>query len=175
MVNEAGVDFTKYIPPAEAQVLAYLQDAQDFYQMGPGIQESNPITYKMAQILLNDFFAEVDAVAQGNLSDGAKLRFAHAEIIVPFASILGLPNVFAPVPNAQTYSYDTNPWRGKDVAPLAANVQWDVYQSASGTLLVKMLYNEQEIGFKSDCDAAKYAPSSHYYDYTKLRACYGQP
>ena len=42
MVNEIGVDFTKYIPAQQAAVLAYLQDAQDFYQMGPSIAEENP-------------------------------------------------------------------------------------------------------------------------------------
>jgi hypothetical protein len=172
MVNEAKVDFSKYIAPAQAQVFAFLQDAQDFYQMGPSVQEANPVTYKMAQALQDDFFHEVDQIAAGDLSHAAKLRFTHAEIICPFASILGLKNVFVPVPAAQTYSYATNPWRGEAVAPLAANVQWDVYTDASHDLIVKMLYNEKEIDFKAACDSARHAPSSHFYDYAKLRACY---
>ena len=44
-----GVDFTKYIPDAQATVLAYLGDATDFYQMGPGATESGNATYAMAQ------------------------------------------------------------------------------------------------------------------------------
>ncbi len=172
MVNEAHVDFSKYIAPAQAQVFAFLQDAQDFYQMGPSVAEANPVTYKMAQALQDDFFQEVDQIASGDTSHAAKLRFTHAEIMCPFASILGLKNVFAPVPAAQTYSYATNPWRGELVAPLAANVQWDVYGDGKGTLLVKMLYNERETDFKAACDSAKVATTSHYYDYSKLHACY---
>jgi hypothetical protein len=173
MSNEVTVDFTQYIAPAQARVLAYLQDAQDFYQMGPGISEANPVTYKMAQALEDDFFNEVDAIGRGDMSHGAKLRFTHAEIICPFASILGLKGVFAPVPKANTYTYDTNPWRGELVSPMAANVQWDVVRDASGTLLVKMLYNERETDFKAACDGARYAVGSHFYSYDKLKACYG--
>ena len=172
MVNEAHVDLTKYIAPAQAQEFAFLQDAQDFYQMGPSVQEANPVTYKMAQALQDDFFHEVDQIALGDLSHAAKLRFTHAEIICPFASILGLKNVFVPVPAASTYDYSTNPWRGELVAPLAANVQWDVVSNGKGSLLVKMLYNERETDFKAACDGARNAPGSHYYDYVKLRACY---
>ena len=102
-----------------------------------------------------------------------KLRFAHAEIVIPFASKLGMKNVLAQVPLASLYSYENNPWRGDYVSPMAANIQWDVVRNASGALLVKMLFNEKETDFKADCDGARYAAGSHYYDYTKLKACYG--
>jgi hypothetical protein len=126
----------------------------------------------MAQILEDDFFNEVDAIARGDLSRAAKLRFAHAEIVVPFASKLGLKNIAVQVPRAQMFSYDTNPWRGETVSPMAANVQWDVARNSGGRLLVKMLYNEKETDFKAACDGARFAPGSHYYDYTLLKACY---
>jgi hypothetical protein len=174
MRAEAGVDFTPFIPAAQARELAYLQDATDFYQAGPGIQEANPVTYKMATALLDDFFNEVSAIEHGDHSHGAKLRFTHAEIIMPFASILGLSGTFVPVPKAQTYTYATNPWRGELVAPMAANVQWDVFEDAAGTVLVRMLYNERETDFKIDCDSARYANGSHYYRFDALKTCYGR-
>ncbi|MEI9940883.1 MAG: histidine-type phosphatase [Pseudomonadota bacterium] len=173
MKNEVDVDFTRYIPADQARSLAYQQDVQDFYQMGPGIQEANPITYQMAQALEDDFFTEVDAVVHGDLSHGAKLRFTHAEIIVPFASLLGLKGVFSPVPKADTYTYETNPWRGELVSPMAANIQWDVVRNAAGAVLVKMLYNERETDFKAACDGARHEAGSHFYDFDKLAACYG--
>ena len=52
-------------------------------------------------------------------------------------------------------------------------MQWDVYRNASGTTLVKMLYNEQDTAFKTACDGARYATGSFYYDYGKLKTCYG--
>src|SRR5262249_14553398 len=109
MQNKITVDFTRYLPSDQARVFAYLQNTQNFYQIDPSIQETNPITYKVAQNLLDDFFGEIDAIARGDLSHGTKLRFTHAEIIVPFASLLGQGGVFAPVPKTNTYRYETNP------------------------------------------------------------------
>nr|WP_175801659.1 histidine-type phosphatase [Burkholderia anthina] len=167
-----GVTMEKYIGTEQAQTLAYLQDAEDYYQKGPGIQEANPVTYRMAKVLQDDFFNEVDAIARGDLTRAAKLRFTHAEIVIPFASIMNLKNVFVPTPQAQTYTYANNPWRGDQVSPMAANMQWDVYRNGS-RLIVKMLYNERETDFQAACGGAKLAPASHFYDYAALKRCYG--
>ncbi|MDP9581171.1 UNVERIFIED_ORG: hypothetical protein J2791_000452 [Burkholderia contaminans] len=167
-----GVMMEKYLGAEQAQTLAYLQDAEDYYQKGPGIQEANPVTYRMAKVLQDDFFNEVDAIARGDLTRAAKLRFTHAEIVIPFASIMNLKNVFVPTPQAQTYTYANNPWRGDQVSPMAANMQWDVYRNGS-RLIVKMLYNERETDFQAACDDAKIAPASHFYDYAGLKRCYG--
>ncbi|KWB21616.1 histidine acid phosphatase [Burkholderia cepacia] len=167
-----GVTMEKYIGAEQAQYLAYLQDAEDYYQKGPGIQEANPVTYRMAKVLQDDFFGEVDAIARGDLTHAAKLRFTHAEIMIPFASIMNLKNVFVPTPQAQTYTYANNPWRGDQVSPMAANMQWDVYRNGS-RLIVKMLYNERETDFQAACDGAKLTPGSHFYDYAGLKQCYG--
>ncbi|MBR8342397.1 histidine-type phosphatase [Burkholderia ambifaria] len=167
-----GVTMEKYLGAEQAQTLAYLQDAEDYYQKGPGIQEANPVTYRMAKVLQDDFFNEVDAIARGDLTRAAKLRFTHAEIVIPFASIMNLKNVFVPTPQAQTYTYANNPWRGDQVSPMAANMQWDVYRNGS-RLIVKMLYNERETDFQAACDDAKIAPASHFYDYAGLKRCYG--
>ena len=51
--------------------------------------------------------------------------------------------MFAPTPQAQTYTYANNPGRGDRVSPMAANMQWDVYRNGSRRI-VKMLYNERE-------------------------------
>ncbi|MFP3503704.1 histidine-type phosphatase [Burkholderia sp. SIMBA_062] len=167
-----GVTMEKYLGAEQAQTLAYLQDAEDYYQKGPGIQEANPVTYRMAKVLQDDFFNEVDAIARGDLTRAAKLRFTHAEIVIPFASIMNLKNVFVPTPQAQTYTYANNPWRGDQVSPMAANMQWDVYRNGS-RVIVKMLYNERETDFQAACDGAKIAPASHFYDYAGLKRCYG--
>ncbi|WP_175758367.1 histidine-type phosphatase [Burkholderia ambifaria] len=167
-----GVTMEKYLGAEQAQTLAYLQDAEDYYQKGPGIQEANPVTYRMAKVLQDDFFNEVDAIARGDLTRAAKLRFTHAEIVIPFASIMNLKSVFVPTPQAQTYTYANNPWRGDQVSPMAANMQWDVYRNGS-RLIVKMLYNERETDFRAACDGAKIAPASHFYEYAGLKRCYG--
>ena len=151
-----------------------MSDVQGFYQKGPGIAESAPITYKMSQALLDDFFAEADAIASGKLAHAAKLRFTHDEIIIPFAQRLGLSNASMAVSAADTYTYDNNPWRGEEIAPLAGNVQWDLYSDGK-TVLVKMYYNEKETDFPDTCEAARYQAGSktHFYIYSGLKSCYG--
>src|SRR5678816_3285834 len=100
MTSEAGVDFTPYFPAEQAVYFASQRDAFDFYEKGPSITEKGDVTHRMAQILQDDFFNEVDAVARGDLTHAAngmmisacvKRSFAHAEIIIPFAAKVELP------------------------------------------------------------------------------------
>jgi hypothetical protein len=173
MKDEAGVDFAPYLPPGTAEYFAFMRDASDFYDKGPGITEKGDVTFRMAQILADDFFAEVDAIARGDLAHAAKLRFTHAEVMIPFASKMGLKAVSEQLPLASQYAYANNPWRGDYVSPMATNMQWDVFRNSGGTLIVRMLYNEKETDFKAACDGAQLTAGSHYYDYTRLKACYG--
>ena len=75
----------------------------------------------------------------GNVS--ADLRFAHAETLIPFASLLKLCCC-----SKQTdhISKVAKIWCDSQVAPMAGNIQWIFYKSShQGTILVKMLYNEE--------------------------------
>lgn len=173
------LDMAKYFPGNdELYTLEYLANATDFYQAGPSITEEAPVTWAMSQSLLDDFFSEGTSIANGNYAHAAKLRFSHAEIIMPFAAKLGLPNASKTLPAAQTYTYDNDPWRGAQIAPYSANIQWDFYSDGS-MLLVKMYYNEKETDFPAACESARYnfslAPSglSHYYTFNGLKSCYG--
>ena len=166
---ELGRDFRAYIPDAQAQLLAWANDAEDFYEKGPGMAAEAPVTYQMAEGLLRDFF---DEAQHGSARHLATFRFSHAEIIIPLATLLGLPGSDVPLAPGQAYSYADNPWRGRDVAPYAANIQWDSYRDAQGRVLVRMLYNERQTPFKAACDQARYRPDSAFYDLKALRACY---
>ncbi|MHA3982153.1 histidine-type phosphatase [Acinetobacter venetianus] len=167
-----GVSFDKYMPTDAAKFYAEFNDADDFYSKGPSFTESNGVTSAMAQGLKQDLFSQVDAVIERKQSHIAVFRFAHAEIIIPLATSLELNNMMQPLPLRQTYSYDNSAWRGEMVSPMAANLQWDIYQNAQGNTLVKMFYNEKEILFKPSCDYARTNSNSFYYDYLKLKQCY---
>jgi hypothetical protein len=173
MQAELKTDFTRYVLPQQAAVFAYVEDARDFYEKGPGIAEQDGVTYRMAQTLKDDFLREVDAVAAGKLAHRATLRFAHAETIIPFAALLRLPGMSEPLPLDAQYSYQNSAWRGAAVAPMAANLQWDVYRNAEGAVVLRMLYNERETDFMPACDGARVAPGSHYYAYPALKRCLG--
>lgn len=174
MQAELAADFTRYIPKDAAAVFAYVSDAQDFYRKGPGVTEQDGVTWRMAATLKEDFMQEVDAIASGNLVHRAKLRFAHAETVIPFAALLEIPGMAEPLPATSLYTYANSAWRGAVVAPMAANVQWDVYRDGAGRVAVRMLYNERETDFKSACDAARLAPRSHFYAWAGLKECLAQ-
>ncbi|MEV4776836.1 histidine-type phosphatase [Microbacterium sp. LWH12-1.2] len=177
-------DFNAYFEghEADAEWFAYLLDSEDFYEKGPSLA-GHTETFAIAQPLLDDFFATIDArVAGGDVA--ATFRFAHAETIVPFAALLGLPGSTvaapdnaAPASAADIYDYATNPWRGAEVTPMGANVQWDVVaregiDPATGTAftpLVRMLYNEREIAFAEGCRPV--ADGSHWVKLTELKRC----
>ncbi|MER5193194.1 histidine-type phosphatase [Streptomyces sp. NPDC002755] len=166
-----GWGMQRYISASDAAWFGYLSDAEDFYEKGPGFADSD-ITYRMADVLLDDFFEQAEAKRSGTSTLGAELRFTHAEEIIPLAALMGLPGSTKPVTAAKPYTYASNPWRGADVAPLASNIQWDVYEK-NGRFLVRMLYNEQETSFKAACTPI--SKGSKFYDLDELERCFGRP
>ncbi|MGW0943428.1 histidine-type phosphatase [Streptomyces sp. NPDC002623] len=165
-----GWGMQRYLAGSDAAWFGYLSDAEDFYEKGPGFADSD-ITYKMAGVVLDDFFKQVEAKKAGTSTLGAELRFTHAEEIIPLAALMGLPGSTKPVTAAQPYTYATNPWRGAEVAPLGSNIQWDVYEN-NGRYLIRMLYNEQETSFKTACHPI--AKGSKFYDLSELERCFGR-
>ncbi|MER8185968.1 histidine-type phosphatase [Kitasatospora sp. NPDC094015] len=175
-VEAPAVDLRPFLTDEDARWFAYLDDAEEFYRSGPAFA-GRTITYKMAGVLLDDLFARAEAKAAGTSADGAVLRFTHAEEVEPLAALLGLPGSTRPAPADQPYAYRTNPWRGAEVAPMAANVQWDLYASTPkdgkpAEHLVRMLYNERETAFKASCRPI--AKGSYFYDLDELKRCFGR-
>ncbi|MCX5401875.1 histidine-type phosphatase [Streptomyces sp. NBC_00102] len=185
-VEAPGVDLDAFVPARDARWFSYLDDAEEFYEKGPSIS-GRTITYDMANVLLDDLFDQVEAKAAGTSAKGAVLRFTHAEEIMPLAVLLGLPGSTEPADLDEPYTYKNNEWRGAQVAPMAANVQWDLFagprhavksgkdgKNASGgtRYLVRMLYNEKETAFKASCEPI--ARGSHFYDLAELRGCFGR-
>ncbi|ROQ59457.1 histidine phosphatase superfamily protein (branch 2) [Streptomyces sp. 840.1] len=179
MSDEGSWNMERYIAPRDARWFAYLGDAEDFYEKGPGFSDSD-ITYRMANVLLDDFFEKIDAKRAGTANVGAELRFTHAEEIIPLAALMGLPGSTEPASPAKPYTYADNAWRGASVAPMAANIQWDLYRktgkgsggSRGSRYLVRMLYNERQTAFKQGCEPV--SKGSYFYDADELKRCFGR-
>ncbi|MFF4499734.1 histidine-type phosphatase [Streptomyces sp. NPDC001401] len=167
----AGWGMERYISRSDAAWFGYLSDAEDFYEKGPGFSDSD-ITYKMAGVLLADFFKQVEAKKAGTSDLGAELRFTHAEEIIPLAALMGLPGSTEPATPGEPYTYADNPWRGASVSPLGANIQWDVFEK-DGRYLVRMLYNERETAFRAGCRPVSKG-GSKFYDLDELERCFGR-
>lgn len=167
---EGDWNFGDYITPEQAKWMAYLDDAETFYERGPGFA-GDDVTYRMAHNLLNDFFARMDAVVKGDKSYVAGLRFTHAQALIPFAAVLGIKDAATGVPEQQTYSYQNSNWRSEWVSPMSANVQWELYSNTDNQYLVRMLHNEQQTAFKAECKP--YQQGSFFYEFAELKRCYG--
>ena len=178
MIREAQAqgapwDLEQFITPEESAWFSYLSDAEDFYEKGPSLA-SQRATYAVAQPLLDGLFDEVQTqVVEGAGEHVAKLRFAHAETLIPLAALMQLEGSRQSAQPGVLMSQANSEWRGGWVSPYAANVQWDVYRNAAGRVLVKMLYNEKELAFKAGCSPI--AVGSFFYDFGELKRCYGYP
>lgn len=166
-IPELGIDLTPYVDSESAKIFAFATDAEQFYKKGPGFAGKD-VTYRMAQPLIDSFFANIDQRIDGEKIAGA-FRFAHAEEVMPFASLLKLKGSEVQAPVGQLYSYENNPWRGAEVVPMAANVQWDVYSDGKDKQLVRMLYNENEVHFAPACHAVP--EHEYFYELEELRKC----
>ena len=178
MIREAQAqgapwDLEQFITPEESAWFSYLSDAEDFYEKGPSLA-SQRATYAVAQPLLDGLFDEVQTqVVEGAGEHVAKLRFAHAETLIPLAALMQLEGSRQSAQPGVLMSQANNEWRGGWVSPYAANIQWDVYRNDVGRVLVKMIYNEKELAFKAGCSPI--AVGSFFYDFGELKRCYGYP
>ncbi|MGV9268275.1 histidine-type phosphatase [Kitasatospora sp. NPDC003701] len=170
LTDEGDWHLGRYIGPDEAAWFGYLDNAEEFYTKGPGFSGQD-ITYKMAGVLLDDLFRKVEDRRAGTGGLAAELRFTHAEEIIPLAALMQLPGSTAQVTEASPYSYAGNAWRGATVAPMGANIQWDLYRKGN-KYLVRMLYNEQQTAFRPGC--APVSKGSYFYDLDELERCFGR-
>lgn len=168
MGEDYQVDFGEFLTSEDALVLSRVSEAEDFYEKGPSIA-GNDVTYKMADVLLTDMLDAVAGVREGKTTQAADFRFAHAEELIPLAALLKLPGSEEQQPADTLFSYDTNEWRGAEVAPMGANIQWDVFSNDDQQVIVRMLYNEKEIPFGFDCKPVE--EGSFFYEDTELERC----
>lgn len=99
----------------------------------------------------------------------ATFRFTHAQVMMPLAAYLGILDASEPLPESEIYSYQNSRWRSGKVAPMAANVQWEIFRNAGNETIVRMLHNERETRFAANCQL--YADTRYFYLLTELQSC----
>jgi len=124
----------------------YLDDIDTYYKQGYGVE----LSYKMSFLLLKEIITIMDSKINGSLPfERAKLRFAHAETILPLVALLGLFRDKEPIKWDSPPSVTNNRlWRSSYIAPFTANVNVVLYQckySAKNiSYVVKLMHNEKE-------------------------------
>jgi hypothetical protein len=171
MSRDVNVDTRPLMPKKAADAFSYVDDGRYFYSRGPGI-EGDDGSYQAARILLDDFFTAIDDRLQGRgpHPHAAVYRFAHAEELTPFASLLALPGADEPGKPGETYTYKNNDFRVSSVAPLSANIEWTVW-SKGDTNIVSISHNERQTTVGRDCQP--YEGTKKFYELDELRTCLG--
>ncbi|XP_019416819.1 PREDICTED: multiple inositol polyphosphate phosphatase 1-like [Lupinus angustifolius] len=147
--------------PSEVTLLEWTDDLEVFILKGYG----NSINYRMGIPLLEDVLqsmeqaikAEEEKSRPGSF-EKARLRFAHAETVVPFSCLLGLfleKSEFEKIQKEQPLQLPPKPpqkrkWRGSTVAPFAGNNILVLYScpardKSKSKHFVQVLHNEHPI------------------------------
>lgn len=159
--TDISVSLEDYFTGEELFTLWSIENIRQYLEKGPS-PESKGLSVNMCFPLLEDFLAtSYNAISEGEVS--ADFRFAHAETIIPFAAILGIPIASAKVTDLNKVNTQ---WLDFQIAPMAANIQWIFYSNENGHFLVKMLLNEKEVPFPIKSDIAP------YYDWDDVRNYY---
>lgn len=167
--NEAQLDLRAFLPAPAACRFAAQDGALAFFGKGAGWADRQQVTHRMARALVQELLDATAQALQPGPHDVARLRFAHAETILPLAAALGLPAAGEPQPPEAT----TPPpgWQGDQAAPMAANLQWDVFRNHQGHAIVRLLFNERESRGAAACDGARLPQAPAFYDWSRLREC----
>lgn len=171
MSRDVNVDTSKLMPKEAADAFAYVEDGRYFYSRGPGVKGADD-SYQAAQILLDHFFTVIDEHINGRPDHQhvAVYRFAHAEELTPFASMLELPAAGEQGTPGEIYTHENNDFRVWSVAPLSGNIEWVLWEKGD-TRLVSIQQNELPTTVGRDCEL--YEDTENFYELEELRSCLG--
>ncbi|XP_047316178.1 multiple inositol polyphosphate phosphatase 1 isoform X1 [Impatiens glandulifera] len=167
ITNQACGMFTS----SEVKLLEWTDDLEMFILKGYG----NATNYRMGLPLLNDVIQSMEqaikdkeeARAPGSY-EKARLRFAHAETLVPFSCLMGLflkRSDLEKLLREESLPFPPKPpqkriWKGSMVAPFAGNniiVLFSCPKKTSSQYFVKVLHNEKPIPLPG-CDNSDFCP-----------------
>lgn len=145
--------------PYEVALLEWTDDLEMFILKGYG----NSINYRMGVPLLEDVVQSMEEAIKAKEEkhapgsyEKARLRFAHAETVVPFSCLLGLfldGSEFQKIQREEPLELPSKPpqsrnWRGSTVAPFAGNNMLVLHScpaNSESKYFVQVLHNEHPI------------------------------
>ncbi|XP_050210441.1 uncharacterized protein LOC126660804 [Mercurialis annua] len=167
MTNQACSLFNS----SEVALLGWTDDLEVFLLKGYG----KSINYHMGVPLLKDVFHSMEQAIKAHEEkhapgsyEKARLRFAHAETLIPFSCLLGLfldESEFQKIQRDQPLELPPRPphnrnWWGSIVAPFAGNNMLVLHScpaDSSSKYLVQVLHNEHPIPMPG-CNNSEFCP-----------------
>jgi len=144
-IKQAGftqdqLNFVSFFSCNELEKFGEVDSAIENLEKGAGT-DNNGIQVRVSVPLLVDFINATDEFIK-NGKYNARLRFAHAETVAPFAALLQLSTADKPGTNISAIQAN---WKSAEIIPLSANIQWVFYKKQGvPDYLVKILFNEKE-------------------------------
>ena len=109
--------------------------------------------------LLSIILEEASAAVEKGSMRAADLRFGHDTGILPLLGLIGVEGMTERRPSDKSWEF----WTTYDRIPMATNLQMIFYRNKKDEVLVKMLYNEQEVTIPALVPA-----SGPYYEWNEL-------
>jgi multiple inositol-polyphosphate phosphatase / 2,3-bisphosphoglycerate 3-phosphatase len=170
-LNKTRDQWCSIFTKEEFLIYEYSDDLSFFYESGYG---GEGLGYRIACPLLKDMVNKFDAKINFDPDyqiERAHLRFAHAETLVPFVTMMGLYN------DSYQWKADSpwdrisqRQWRTSIISPFAGNFMLILYNCSAATdggaqYRVKMLHNEKEFSLGPRCNNQMYCP---YDDFKRV-------
>ena len=158
--SEGNFDFEPFFTQDQLEVIANLDDTDSFYGRGPGFA-GRDVTYRAADALFAEMLSQAN---QTPLDTLASFRFTHSQVMMPVTTWLRMPNAWPGATAEAPFHFDTHGWRSALISPMAANLQWEIWEDDEGHRLVHMLYNEKPEAFPPPCEPLPQHPFFYRLD-----------
>ncbi|MDE6199981.1 MAG: histidine-type phosphatase, partial [Muribaculaceae bacterium] len=164
------VDLSEFLSIDEINAMWSVYNLRQYLQRTASVLSSVPAD--IASPLVLDLIRTTDEAVAGNSDATVRLRFGHAETLLPLFSLLRLRGAYY-----LTNYYDTVGQHFKNFAivPMAANLQMVLFKSQRGRHYVRFDLNERPIPLMPN-DERIYIPWSEARDYmVRCLPLYEQP
>ena len=165
LLLEGNLDFESFFTQEQLEVIANLDDTDSFYGRGPGFT-GRDVTYRAADALFAEMLSQANQIP---LEISASFRFTHSQVMMPVTTWLRMPTAWPGATGEAPFHYDTHSWRSALISPMAANLQWEIWENDEGHRLVHMLYNEKPETFPSPCQPLPQHP--FFYELEEINSC----
>lgn len=165
-----NVDLSGFLSLDEINALWSVYNLRQYLQRTASVLSTAPAD--IASPLVLDLIRTTDEAVAGNSDATVRLRFGHAETLLPLFSLLRLRGAYY-----LTNYYDTvaRHFKNFDIVPMAANLQMVLFKSQRGRYYVRFDLNERPIPLLPNDDRI-YLPWSEARDYmVRCLPLYDQP
>lgn len=147
--------------PEEELVKCWIMRNNYFYAGFGNSTEMFGEVKKVSRPIINDFIAKADEALSEGSNVAGDFRFGHDTGLLPLIGHLGISGMEECHSAFEAHKY----WDSSRMIPMASNIQMVFYSNRKGDVIVKLLYNENEV-----LVPALKAVQGPYYSWNDLRS-----